>query len=295
MGLPGRAQSRSRGGAPLARLSRPTCGAPALPQARPHSGAALPARPAQRGVPPASSHRQVRVAAVAVGHGSDDPRPPAAPAAALPALGTRVLAGRHAQEPLSHQLRPRLHRHGRRCAGNKRGPLLPAAHAEEPTAGEAVRKRERPCTLGDLEPRHPRPHARPTGKLTGMCARPRRRPVPLRPPGRAACPSAGGGAGVGGRRQVVPPTGCAADPSGGSRGTAARQLLQLRLRPLGGASAGTGLGSHARSLNQLREVRMSGATAVRTHSAVVKEPESPRGPGPAALPTPPRPLGGPRL
>lgn len=146
---------------------------------------------------PASSHRQVRVAAVAVGHGSDDPRPPAAPAAALPALRTRVLAGRHAQEPLPHQLGPRLHRHGRHCAGDERSPLLPAAHAEEPTAGEAARERERPCTLDDPEPRRPRPHARPTGKLTGMSARPLRRPVPLRPSSRAACPSAGGGVGVG--------------------------------------------------------------------------------------------------
>lgn len=88
------------------RPARPLARSPA----RPHPGAALPARP------PASSHRQVRMATVAVGHGSDDSRPPAAPAAALPALGTRVLAGRHAQEPLPHQLRPRLRRHGRRCA-----------------------------------------------------------------------------------------------------------------------------------------------------------------------------------
>lgn len=154
--------------------ARPTCRAPASPA--PPSCAPRPAPRRERGVPPGHpagrSYRQVRVAAVAVGHGSDDTGPPAAPAAALPALGTRVLAGRHAQEPLSHQLRPRLHRHGRLCAGNERGPLLPAAHAEEPTAGEAARERERPGTLRHPEPRRPRPPARPTGKLTGMCARP---------------------------------------------------------------------------------------------------------------------------
>lgn len=193
-------------------------GPPHLPRARQPRTPKLrsPPSPVQRGVPPGHpagrSYRQVRVAAVAVGHGSDDTGPPAAPAAALPALGTCVLAGRHAQEPLSHQLRPRLHRHGRLCAENERGPLLPAAHAEEPTAGEAARERERPGTLRHPEPRRPRPPARPTGKLTGMCARPaqaaRRGQYPSARAAARVLPRAGGRggeAGVGGRRQVVPP------------------------------------------------------------------------------------------
>lgn len=194
--------------------ARPTCRAPACPPARQPRTPRLrsPPGPAQRGVPPSRpagrSYRQVRVAAVAVGHGSDDPGPPAAPAAALPALGTRVLAGRHAQEPLPHQLRPRLHRHGRLCAGNECGPLLLAAHAEEPTAGDAARERERPGTLRHPEPRRPRPLARPTGKLTGMCARPaqaaRRGQYPSARAAARVLPRAGG-AGVGGRRQVAPP------------------------------------------------------------------------------------------
>lgn len=175
---------RGGGGGKAHRVGAPRrgflAGPPHLPPARPARAPGL-RSPGLRSPPgprggacrrSARSYRQVRVAAVAVGHGSDDPRPPAAPAAALPALGTRVLAGRHAQEPLPHQLRPRLHRHGRLCAGDERGPLLPATHAEEPTAGEAARERERPGTLGDPEPRRPRPPARPTGKLTGMCARP---------------------------------------------------------------------------------------------------------------------------
>lgn len=51
-----------------------------------------------------------------MGHGSNDPRSPAPPAAsALPALRTHLLADRHTQEPLPHQLWPRLHRHSRSC------------------------------------------------------------------------------------------------------------------------------------------------------------------------------------
>lgn len=62
------------------------------------------------------SYRQVRIATVPVGHCSNDPRSPAPPAAsALPALRTRLLADRHTQEPLPHQLWPRLHGHSRSC------------------------------------------------------------------------------------------------------------------------------------------------------------------------------------
>lgn len=59
----------------------------------------------------------------------------------------------------------------------------------------------------------------------------------------------------------------------------AKLLPPLLPRSLGGATAGEGLGCHARSQSKLLVARMSGATSLRTHSAVVKEPESPRGPG----------------
>lgn len=81
-------------------------------------------------------------------HSSDDPRSPAPPAAsARPALWPPLFTDCHAQEPLPHQLRPRLHRHRRHCRsgrslppphceGTSETPLLLAAYAEESGPGD---------------------------------------------------------------------------------------------------------------------------------------------------------------
>lgn len=92
-----------------------------VPEVRQRGAAARPGRGGwQRERRRSLSYRQVRTAAVPMWHGSDDPRSPAPPAAsALPALRTRLVTDRHTQEPFPHQLRPRLHRHSRRCQGGR--------------------------------------------------------------------------------------------------------------------------------------------------------------------------------
>ncbi|KAL1771178.1 hypothetical protein HispidOSU_001013 [Sigmodon hispidus] len=127
---------------------------------------------------------------------------------------------------------------------------------------------------------------RTTGKLTGMCARPAsgaQRPVPLRPHG-GTCPSAGRGAGVGRRRQVVPPhrlrfgTERQLPRDSGPKASCFR-------RSLGRATAEEGLDpKRARLRSQLQVACMSGATSLGTHSAAVQESESPRGPRQARRP-----------
>lgn len=225
MVLPGRAQSPGNGSSSFAEPVRPTCRAPAGPLVR------SPARPLVRtpglrcppGRPPALTAR------------SGWPRSRWDTARMTPARQPRPQplcprSGRASSPAATHRNRFPTSSGRVSAAMAAAAPLLPAAHAEEPTAGEAARERQRPCTLGAPEPRRPRPHARPTGKLTGMCARPRGRPVPLRRGARRRPRRVSfRGRGSGGRRvrQVVPPTGCAAAPRGGRRGTAAGDSARL--------------------------------------------------------------------
>lgn len=84
------------------------------------------------------------------------------------------------------------------------------------------------------------------------------------------------GRGGGGRR--APPSSAAPPAALRHRAAAAQgQRAEAKLlppllpRPLGGATAGEGLGSHAGSQSQLRVAGMSGATSLRTHSAVRRQ------------------------